>query len=129
MSHFPKDLRYTKEHEWCRLEGKIAAVGITHHAQEKLGDVVYLELPKAGGAVKRGDTFGVVESVKAVSDLYSPVSGTIVEVSEALLDAPAGINEDPYGKGWLIKVLCSNQSELDGLMDAAAYEEYVEHVD
>lgn len=127
MSNIPKDLRYTKEHEWCRLTGNTAVVGITFHAQEKLGDIVYLELPKAGGPVAKDATFGVVESVKAVSDLYSPVTGTITEVNEAMLDTPGGLNEDPYTNGWLIKVLVANAAEVEALMDAAQYEEFVEH--
>jgi glycine cleavage system H protein len=122
---FPADLRYTKDHEWLRAEGKIAVVGITDHAQDALGDVVFVELPAAGAEVKARGTFGVVESVKAVSDLYVPISGTVVEVNTALPDAPDAINKDPYGAGWMIRIEMADPKEVDGLMSAADYERFV----
>jgi glycine cleavage system H protein len=125
MGDIPKDLKYTKEHEWARVEGKIAVVGITAFAQEQLGDVVYVELPKVGDSVNEGATFGVVESTKAVSDLYSPLTGTVVKVNDPVTDAPETLNTDPYGKGWLIHVELVNPAELEKLLDAAAYETHV----
>jgi glycine cleavage system H protein len=122
----PSNLRYTKEHEWCRVEGDAALVGITDHAQAALGDIVYLELPKEGASVRKDEPFGVVESVKAVSDLFSPVTGTVVEVNAALLDAPSTLNEDPYDDGWLVKVRMTDPGELEELMDAERYEDFVE---
>ena len=118
----PDDLRYTREHEWARGEsdGSIT-VGITHHAQENLGDVVYVELPEVGSSLGAGDTFGVVESVKAVSDLFSPITGEVAAVNEALPDAPETINADCYGAGWLIRLTPSASGELEGLMSAADY--------
>ncbi len=123
---FPKDLKYTKEHEWLKVEGNIATVGITDYAQDSLGDVVYVELPQEGGAVTKNEPFGVVESVKAVSDLYSPVSGSVSEVNDAIIDSPEAINEDPYGDAWMIKVEIANPGELDDLMTADEYQKYVE---
>ena len=122
----PADLKYTKDHEWLRAEGKIAVVGITDHAQDALGDIVFVELPAVGVEVKARGTFGVVESVKAVSDLFAPVSGTVVEVNSALPDAPDAINKDPYGAGWMIKVTMADPKEVDGLMSAADYEKLVQ---
>src|SRR3990172_2576147 len=101
---FPKDIKYTKEHEWARTEGNIITVGITDYAQDSLGDVVYLELPAEGTTVTKDETFGVIESVKAVSDLYSPITGTVIEVNDALVDNPEVINDDPYGDAWILKV-------------------------
>ncbi|MCG3174779.1 MAG: Glycine cleavage system H protein [Myxococcota bacterium] len=121
----PAELKYTKDHEWARVSGDTITVGITFHAQDQLGDVVFVELPKAGTVVRKGATFGVVESTKAVSDLYAPVSGKVIEVNEALADAPEQINKDPYGAAWMIKVEFSDAGELSSLMDAAAYQEYV----
>jgi len=121
---FPDDLKYTKEHEWARPAGSEVTVGITDHAQEELGDIVFLELPEEGAAVVRGKTFGVVESVKAVSDLYSPVTGKVVRVNKALLDVPEKVNQDPYGDGWMITV-ATDGGEAADLLDAAAYEKYV----
>jgi glycine cleavage system H protein len=121
----PEDLRYTKEHEWCRADGKIASIGITDHAQERLGDIVYLELPKEGDEVKKDEAFGVVESVKAVSDLFSPVDGKVVEVNDPLLDSPATVNDDPYEEGWMIKVQMTDPRQLEELMTAEEYQEYV----
>ncbi len=123
--NFPEDLKYTREHEWARQEGGQVTVGITDHAQHELGDIVFLELPEVGAAVSQGKTFGVVESVKAVSDLYSPVTGKVVKVNSALLDAPEKVNEDPYGDGWMIVVEASGASELTSLLTASAYESYV----
>ena len=122
----PDDLKYTREHEWCRVEGNRAAVGITDHAQDQLGDIVYLELPDAGDAVRKGEAFGVVESTKAVSDIFAPVSGKVVEVNDPLSEAPEAINEDPYEEGWLIRVEISDPAELGDLLDAAGYRKFVE---
>jgi glycine cleavage system H protein len=121
----PEDLRYTKEHEWCRADGKIVTIGITDHAQERLGDIVYLELPKEGDEVKKDEAFGVVESVKAVSDLFSPVDGKVIEVNDPLLDSPATVNDDPYEEGWMVKVQIVDPSQLQDLMNAEEYQEYV----
>jgi glycine cleavage system H protein len=123
---FPKDLKYTKEHEWVKVEGKIATIGITDYAQDSLGDVVYVELPQEGGSVTKHEPFGVVESVKAVSDLYSPVSGSVAEVNDAIIDSPEAINEDPYGDAWMVKVEISSQSELDDLLTADEYQKFIE---
>jgi len=118
---YPDDLRYTKDHEWIRRDGERGVVGITHHAQAQLGDVVFVELPEVGRAVKAGETFGTVESVKAVSELFSPVTGEVVEVNQALSGTPETVNGDPYGSGWMIAVRLANAGELDALMDAGAY--------
>lgn len=120
---YPADLKYTKEHEWARQEGREVTVGITAHAQAELGDIVFIELPEAGATVEAGKTFGVVESVKAVSDLYSPVSGTVVRVNGDLMDAPEKVNEDPYGTGWMIVVEVS--AEEENLLTAEEYERFV----
>lgn len=121
----PKDLRYSKEHEWVRVEGDEVVVGITDFAQEQLGDVVYVELPAVGQQIEQFKTFGVVESVKAASDLYAPVSGEVVAVNQELAKAPEKVNEDPYGSGWILKVRLKDKAELDALMDADAYEKEV----
>jgi len=118
---YPKELRYSKEHEWAKVEGKRVRVGITKFAADKLSDVVYVELPQPGATVSFMQTFGVVESVKAVSDLYAPVSGTVVETNQALAEKPEIINTDPYGQAWMILVEPKDTKELDQLMDAAAY--------
>ncbi len=118
----PTDLKYTKDHEWLRLEGDRARVGITAYAQEKLGDVVYAELPPLGTKVVAGQPFGVVESVKAASDLFSPVSGEVVEVNPELSAHPELVNQDPYGAGWMIVVAIADRAELDALLGAPAYE-------
>jgi glycine cleavage system H protein len=120
----PGDLLYTKEHEWIRLSGDVGEVGITQHAQKQLGEVVYVELPKAGDKLDAGQTFGSVESVKAVSELFSPVSGEVVEVNSKLGDAPEKINEDPYGSGWMIRVRIRDKNEIGQLMSAQEYEDY-----
>jgi glycine cleavage system H protein len=117
----PGDLKYTKEHEWARVQGKVVVVGVTHHAQEALGDVVYVELPKVGATVTEGKQFGVIESTKAVSELYSPLSGTVVKVNDALADNPSTVNTDPYGAGWIVEVEPSDPKQVDALMDATAY--------
>jgi glycine cleavage system H protein len=118
---YPDDLHYSKEHEWVRTEGSRATVGITSFATDELGDIVFVELPEIGAALSQFGTFGVVESVKAVSDLYAPVSGTVVEVNEALRDAPELLNSDPFGEGWIARVEMADAGELDALMDAEAY--------
>src|SRR5271168_2695686 len=122
---YPADLHYTKEHEWVRVEGEIGTVGITDHAQEELGDFVYVGLPKVGSASTRGQTFGSVESVKAVSDIYAPVSGEVVEINELLATAPEKINEDPHGVAWLVKIKLSGPDEMKQLLSPADYESYV----
>jgi len=123
--NFPDDLKYTREHEWARVKGNRAAVGITEFAQEQLGDIVYVELPEIGDMVKKGESFGVVESTKAVSELFSPVTGKVAEVNDPLADAPETINEDPYEEGWMIQVEMSSPGELAELMDAATYANFV----
>ena len=122
---FPEDLKYTKEHEWVLVEGKVATVGITDFAQDQLRDIVFVELPAVGDKVSKEDAFGVVESVKAVSDIYAPVSGKVLEVNDDLPDNPEMVNEDAYGDGWMIKIEMSDPEELQDLMSAAEYEEYV----
>ncbi len=119
----PEELQYTKSHEWVRTEGDTATIGITDHAQDELGDVVFVELPKVGTAFDAGDSFGTVESVKAVSDLYTPVGGEVVEVNEALNDQPEKINEDPYGEGWIVKLSVSDEGDL---LSASDYEQFLE---
>ena len=125
MSTIPENLKYTKDHEWIRVEGKRATVGITDHAQEQLTDVVYVELPAVGKVVKAGDVLGTVESVKAVSEIFSPLSGKIVDVNRALEDAPEVVNADPYGKGWMVILEVVDLNEARDLMDAAAYRKQV----
>lgn len=125
MTMYPEELRYTKEHEWVRLEGDTATIGITDHAQQELGDIVYAELPKVGARVEQGQTLGSVESVKAVSDIYSPVSGEVIEVNEALAQTPEKINQDPHGEAWLAKIRVSAPEEVSKLLSAADYESYV----
>ncbi|MEM6533304.1 MAG: glycine cleavage system protein GcvH [Myxococcota bacterium] len=117
----PGDLKYTKDHEWVRIEGDTVAVGITHHAQDQLGDVVFVELPEVGTEVKAGETFGTVESVKAVSDLFAPISGQVTDANGDLADAPESVNSDPYGSAWMIKLKVGDVAELASLMDADAY--------
>ena len=118
---YPDDLRYSKEHEWVRVEDGRATIGITSFAADELGDIVFIELPEVGASLKQFAIFGVVESVKAVSDLYAPVSGEVVEVNEKLSDAPELLNSDPFGDGWIARVTLSDAAEVDALMDAAAY--------
>ena len=119
--NIPENLKYTKEHEWARIEGNLVVVGVTQHAQEALGDVVYVELPKVGSTLTAGKQFGVIESTKAVSELYSPLSGKVVKVNDALSDNPQTVNSDPYGAGWIVEIESSDSKELAGLMDANAY--------
>jgi glycine cleavage system H protein len=119
----PEELQYTRSHEWVRTEGDTATIGITDHAQDELGDIVFVELPEQGATLGAGDSFGTVESVKAVSDLYAPVGGEVVEVNEALNDSPEKINEDPYGEGWIIKLRVSDEGNL---LSASDYERFIE---
>lgn len=122
----PEDLKYTREHEWLVIEDKVATVGITDHAQEQLGEVVFVELPAAGDKVEKSEPFGVVESTKAVSDIYAPVSGEVAEVNDDLPDSPELVNEDPYGDGWMVKITIGDESDLEDLMTADEYREYIE---
>ena len=118
----PEELRYSKDHEWVRVEGGAATIGITDHAQSALGDIVFVEMPEVGKSFGAGETFGVIESVKAASDCFMPASGKVTAVNESLADSPGAVNSDPYGEGWLIKVDLVDGSEVEALMDAAAYE-------
>ena len=122
---YPEDFRYTKEHEWVLVEGDMGTVGITDHAQQELGDIVYVDLPRPGTHVEQGKSLGSVESVKAVSDVYSPVSGEVTDVNHALADAPETLNSDPHGAGWLVKLKLSAPADSGGLMSAADYQAYV----
>lgn len=124
MANIPDDLHYSKDHEWVRVEGDIAVVGITDYAQNSLGDVVYVELPKAGDEFAANEAFGSVESVKAVSEVFAPISGEIAGTNEALADTPENVNQDPYGEGWMIRVKMSNPGEVDSLLTAAEYEDF-----
>jgi glycine cleavage system H protein len=119
--NFPADLKYTKDHEWIRMEGGIGTIGITEFAQGELGDVVFVELPAVGAAVKAHASFGTIEAVKAVSDLFAPVSGTVTEVNAELSKTPEIVNKDPYGKGWMVKIRLSDPAEIGALMDSASY--------
>jgi glycine cleavage system H protein len=123
--NIPNELRYTEEHEWCRIEGDVAVVGITDFAQSELGDVVFIELPEAGAAAEAHQEFGTIEAVKAVSELFAPVSGEIVEVNQAVADSPETVNQDCYGNGWMIKIKLSDPTEVKALLDAAAYEKII----
>lgn len=122
---YPENYRYTKEHEWVRVEGDAGVIGITFHAQKELGDIVYVDLPKPGLEVEQGKTIGSVESVKAVSDIYSPVSGEVLEANELLATAPEKLNEDPHGEAWLVKIKLSAPDEIKQLLSAADYQTYV----
>jgi len=124
--NFPADLKYTKSDEWVRVEGSAATTGLTDYAQDQLSDIVYVELPAVGAALKQGEPWGSVESVKAASDVNMPLSGAITAVNESLGSSPELVNGDPYGKGWMVKFTVTNASELSGLMDAAAYQKYCE---
>lgn len=124
MANVPEDLHYSKDHEWVRVEGDIAIIGITDYAQNSLGDVVYVELPKAGDEFSANEPFGSVESVKAVSEMFNPVSGEIVEINESLADEPDKVNTDPYGEGWMIRVRMASPGEVDSLLSAAEYEDF-----
>jgi len=123
--NIPSDLKYTKDHEWIRLEGDVATVGITDFAQGELGDIVFVEVETEGETLDREETFGSVEAVKTVSDLFMPVSGEVTEFNEEIESSPELVNEDPYGKGWMVKIKLSDSSELDDLLDADAYKELV----
>ena len=125
MGDVPKDLRYTKDHEWARRSGAAVVVGVTAHAQEALGDVVYVELPKVGDTLTAGKPFGVIESTKAVSELFAPVSGKVVKVNDELADSPQTVNQDPYGKGWLVEVEPADAKAYDGLLGASDYEQLI----
>jgi glycine cleavage system H protein len=122
---YPKAYRYTKDHEWIEVKGDLATIGITDYAQHELGDVVFVEVPKPGATIETGKSFGTVESVKAVSEIYAPASGEVLEANGELHNFPEKINTDPHGAAWLIKVRLTNAAELSGLMDAAAYEAYI----
>lgn len=122
----PEGIKYSKEHEWVLVEDHVAIIGITEYAQQELGDIVYVELPEIGEKIVKDDPFGAVESVKAVSDIYAPVSGTVIEVNDALPDSPETINDDPYGDGWMIKVEMSDKDDLKDLMSAEEYAEYLD---
>ena len=122
---YPDNFRYTKEHEWVQADGDAGTVGITDHAQQELGDIVYVDLPKVGSRIDAGKSLGSVESVKAVSEIYSPVSGEITEINESLADAPEKLNSDPHGDAWLVKIRLSNPEEMQRLMSAADYQSYV----
>jgi glycine cleavage system H protein len=121
----PEGLKYTKSHEWARIEGDTATIGITQHAEEELGDVALLLAPEVGLILRAGEKFGEIESIKAVSDLYAPVSGTVAAVNESLVNAPELVNDDPYGEGWMIKIKMSSPAELDALMDNAGYDAFL----
>jgi glycine cleavage system H protein len=125
MANTPEDLSYTKDHEWVRVKGEKATIGITDHAQKQLGDVVYVELPKVGDRFEATEPFGSVESVKAVSEVYMPVTGSVLEINESLNESPEQVNEDPYGDGWMIVAKVDNPAELDGLLTAAEYDDYI----
>lgn len=124
MANVPEDLHYSKDHEWIRVEGDVGTIGITDHAQHSLGDVVYVEVPKTGDSFSAHEPFGSVESVKAVSEIFTPVGGEITEVNEALQDEPEKVNTDPYGDGWMIRIRMSNPGEVDSLLTAAEYEDF-----
>jgi len=124
MANVPENLHYSKDHEWVRVDGDLAVIGITDHAQEQLGDVVYVELPKAGEGFAANESFGSVESVKAVSEVFTPVSGEVAEINESLNDEPEKVNKDPYNDGWMIKMKMSSAGEVDSLLTAAEYEDF-----
>jgi len=124
MANVPDNLHYSKDHEWVSVEGDVAVIGITEHAQEQLGDVVYVELPKTGESFAAHESFGSVESVKAVSEIFTPISGEVAEVNESLNDEPEKVNKDPYGEGWMIKMKMSAPGEVDSLLTAAEYEDF-----
>ena len=125
MNIYPKNFRYTREHEWVRVDGNTVTIGITDHAQQELGDIVFVDLPKTGTRVEQGGTLGSVESVKAVSDVYAPVSGEVIEINQALATAPEKLNADPHGEAWLVKMRLSATKELERLLSAADYQAYI----
>ncbi|MGB4592648.1 MAG: glycine cleavage system protein GcvH [Coriobacteriia bacterium] len=122
---YPADLKYDKEHEWVKVDGDVATVGISHFAQDQLGEVVYVDMPSAGDEINAGESFGEIESVKSVSELFAPVSGEIVEVNDALADTPEVVNEDPYGAGWMIKVKMNDPASVSSLMSAEDYKAFI----
>jgi glycine cleavage system H protein len=124
MANVPEDLHYSKDHEWIRVEGDVSTIGITDHAQNSLGDVVYVELPKVGESFSANEAFGSVESVKAVSEIFTPIGGEVTEVNESLQDESEKVNTDPYGEGWMIRLRMSNPGEVDSLLSAAEYEDF-----
>ena len=124
MANVPEDLHYSKDHEWVRVDGDVAIIGITDYAQNSLGDVVYVELPKAGDEFAANEPFGSVESVKAVSEVFTPIAGVIAQINESLADEPEKVNTDPYGDGWMIRLTMSNRGEVDSLLTAAEYEDF-----
>ena len=124
MANVPEDLHYSKDHEWVRVDGDVAIIGITDYAQNSLGDVVYVELPKAGDEFAANEPFGSVESVKAVSEVFTPIAGVIAQINESLADEPEKVNSDPYGDGWMIRLTMSNRGEVDSLLTAAEYEDF-----
>ena len=124
MANVPEDLHYSKDHEWVRVDGDQAIIGITDYAQNSLGDVVYVELPKAGEEFAANEPFGSVESVKAVSEVFTPIAGTVVKINESLADEPETVNSDPYGNGWMIRLKMANPGEVDSLLTAAEYEDF-----
>ena len=124
MANVPEDLHYSKDHEWVRVEGDVAVIGITDYAQNSLGDVVYVELPKAGDEFSANEPFGSVESVKAVSEVFTPIAGVVAQINESLADEPESVNSDPYGSGWMVRLKMSNPSEVDSLLTAAEYEDF-----
>ncbi len=126
MANVPENLRYSTDHEWVLVEGDVATIGITDYAQESLGDVVYVDLPKIGATFSAQESIGSVESVKAVSDIFTPVSGEVLEINEALNDTPETVNSDAYGEAWMFRIRLSNPAEVNELMDAAAYQQYLE---
>ncbi len=123
---FPQYLRYTDDHEWIKIDGNIGTVGITEHAQGELGDIVYVDIPNQSASVKKGESFGTIEAVKTVAELFSPVTGKIIEVNQPLNDEPEIVNSDPYGNGWIVKFEISDLSEIESLMDADAYKAFIE---
>ncbi len=125
--NFPANYKYTKDHEWAKVDGNVVTIGVTDHAQSSLGDIVFVDLPQVGRQLKKGEALGVVESIKAVSDIYSPITGKVVEVNSALKDEPAMVNKDPHGSAWLIKVELTDASSMNDLMDATAYSEHVKN--
>ena len=129
MSNIPENLRYSKDHEWVKVEGETAAIGITDYAQHALGDVVYIDMPRVGDKLGTHEAFGSVESVKAVSEIFTPIAGEIVEVNDALNDTPEAVNNDPYGAAWMIKVKMDNPGEADAMLSAEEYEEYLSSVE
>lgn len=127
--HKLDELRFTQTHEWVKIEDDVATIGITEHAQDMLGDIVYLELPEVGEVFDHDDVFGVVESVKTTSDLYTPLSGTVLEINDSLIDSPATVNDDPYGEGWMIRIKIKDHSEEETLLNLAGYEKFVAEED